>query len=427
MALEAKVGNFAKSTGGAPTDQAITGLSFLPKAMWFWATTQTAAGQVVDINMSVGVTDGTDDYSLCQTSEDAVATNSNCSRRHALKCITLMDTAATLLCEADLKSFDDNGGGDFGFTVTWTTNDGNAYIIHYLAVGGSDLTNAKVATFTAPTSSGDQSTTGTGFQPDMVFFLPFNGTSAAPSTSTSDADFGLGFGVLPTDSGDQQSTVACFSEDGTVGNANTAFIQRHDHCVEYVGNKAGGGAPVTEGNGSLKSLDSDGFTLTWGSVTSNALRVGYLALKGGSYQAGNNTAPTSTGNQSVTGVGFVPKALLFITGSDPQESLVLGQSQIAIGATSGVGEEGSIAVSDRDNVDPTEADQFNSTTKCITQELLVTAAQPDGEADLVSFDSDGYTIDWTSVNADFNLDFYHLAIGDVAAVGSQTIRKTVYY
>jgi hypothetical protein len=67
-----------------------------------------------------------------------------------------------------------------GFTIRWTTNEARADIIHYIALGGTDITNAVASDFTMTTGSGTQDVTGLGFQPDFLMFLSVEHTTASP-------------------------------------------------------------------------------------------------------------------------------------------------------------------------------------------------------------------------------------------------------
>ena len=92
----------------------------------------------------------------------------------------------TLGAEAELTSFDSDG-----FTLNWTTNESRADIIYYVALGGSDLTNALASSFTLTTGAGSQSVTGLGFQPDFLMFLSID--SASMDTNLTVASASIGF------------------------------------------------------------------------------------------------------------------------------------------------------------------------------------------------------------------------------------------
>ena len=71
-----------------------------------------------------------------------------------------------------------------------------------MAISGSAITNANAGTITAGTSTGDQSFTGVGFQPDFVMFL--SGLTESLDTNTPDMFFNTGF----MDSAGEQAAVS---------------------------------------------------------------------------------------------------------------------------------------------------------------------------------------------------------------------------
>ena len=81
----------------------------------------------------------------------------------ANKVLTMVRWGEVVVAEADLSSWDDTN-----FTLNWTTNDANAYVIHFIAIGGSDV-SARVVDWTMRTTTGNTTVTGVGFQPDVVF------------------------------------------------------------------------------------------------------------------------------------------------------------------------------------------------------------------------------------------------------------------
>ena len=64
----------------------------------------------------------------------------------------------------------------------------------------------------------------------------------------------------------------------------------------------------------LKSMDADGFTLTWTTNNASANQVHYMAFGGSELDTsiGQFNAPTTTGNHAVTGVGFTPDLIFFL-------------------------------------------------------------------------------------------------------------------
>ena len=76
------------------------------------------------------------------TSSQDGAPTSNASTRMANKVLTMVRWGEVVVAEADLSSWNDTT-----FTLNWTTNDAASYVIHYIAIGGSDI-QARVVDWT---------------------------------------------------------------------------------------------------------------------------------------------------------------------------------------------------------------------------------------------------------------------------------------
>ncbi len=399
MALTTTKGNFTKSTGGAPASQAVTGVGFTPKALFLWATPQTAAGIAGGYQLSLGASDGAIDFSACGTSEDAQAT-SDTDIRHVVKILTMMDFAQTIIAECDLTSFDADG-----FTVNWTTNDANAYVIHYLAIGGADLTNVDVDNFEINFAAGNQSITGVGFQPDCLIFFGVELFPAPPSVRGGLA-MQIGFAISST-----ERAVISWASANAISTMSTGRIQKTDECLAYYN---AGGTRIASAD--LVSMDSDGFTINKPSSGSSR-RVGFLALRGGQYSIGTETQKTSTGTKAKTGVGFQPTGLLLAGFNRASVATHQVHNRISVGAASAAGTEGGTWAGDTDALADSSTDMATSTTKVFTHIDTDAPSAVDAEADLSSFDSDGFTLDWTTADA-VAREFLFLAMGDAAAVAA---------
>lgn len=118
--------------------------------------------------------------------------------------------------------------------------------------------SVKVGTITRDMDavSGDVSYTGVGFTPGLVFF-----TAAVQTTSIS-----FGFG---------DATTSTFSRGWNAGGGSILFTGGSGACVHLYESSILGQDAV------VKSLDSDGFTLTWsksGSPTPATITIGYVAI-----------------------------------------------------------------------------------------------------------------------------------------------------
>ena len=399
MAFRTHKGSFSKSTGGAPASQEITGIPFLPKALIIWATTNpTLDTNLAGHQMAMGFTDGTAEQPVFGASETALLPSDTDRRNLDTKLLTFLNFAQGIIAECDFTSFDDNGGGDFGFTIDWTTNNVIAYQIHYLALGGDDLTNAKVGSFNSATAVGGQAVTGVGFEPDAVMFL--NSFQTAFGT-VAGLSYGLGMAVSP----DEQGAVSVASEDGISGSTNTNRYQRTNRCIAMLGDDG-----VLEAEAQFVTVASGGFTVDWLTANGTARKIAYLALKGGRYSVGAETQKTSTGTKD-TPVAFQPTGLLLAGFNNVASASVEAHNQLVIGGASAVGEEGMTWVRDNDAAVAVATGAMVSSASRIIEHRSTVSSTLQADAILDSFAFNKFVLDWQTADATAR-QFLYFAFGD---------------
>ena len=395
-----KYGSFQKSILAAPRPQAITGVGFRPKAVIFYWTKQAAAGftntgGTGGINMGIGFATGAaNERVVSVTAVDNSANSDDGRRRSDTNMITILNGGGAptgVAAQAELTSLDADG-----FTINWTTNDANAYRIHYLALGG-DVTNAVAGSFNLTTTAvpPTQSVAGLGFQPDFVMFL-WSFTEAV-NTSTATANIGVGLARSATARG----AIAYAARDNVGSNNAKRWQQRTDSTI-FVLNAAN--PPATDAIADLVTMDAGGFTINKSDRPAASTPIFYLALKGGQHQVGAFTQPAATGNQTTATVGFEPQGLALLSwnrvasvstnpvgGVGPEVS-----AAVSFGAASATTERGSTWFQDR-NVDRSDANMYTATTDAIT--LATGPSTANARADFYSFDTGGFTLNWTSADA----------------------------
>jgi hypothetical protein len=152
----------------------------------------------------------------------------------------------------------------------------------------------------------------------------------------------------------------------------------------------------------VSALGADGFTVNWTTAAGSAGSLIHFFALGGDVTArvGDFLANTSTGNQSVTGVTFKPKGLMFLdagwTTSDTSADDSWGSS--GIGFVGSDGSVGSVATDSEDAANPANTARYQRINKCITR-ISAQGASVRHEAEFVSYDADGFTINWTTVDA----------------------------
>jgi len=389
MAFSTFVGSF--TVPNATGNKATTGVGFQPKVVLFWGNGQTAdaalgtgAAAAMAIYWGVGISSS----SRVTVGEADDGVTGNPTGSDATKCLKRISGATpTVVFAADFVSQDADG-----FTVNFTTANATAYVVNFLALGGADLSNVSIVSFTSATATGNQATTGAGFKPDTILLM-----GADTSSSNNSTTFGLG-----------QSLTA----RGTASQAaNATTGGRIEKTTKVYTNIDGGSSVRCEAD--LVTLDSDGFTLNWTTASANTHTIYALCLKGGQYHVGNFLQKSGgAGSQAYTGVGFTPTGLLtFSAGQTAGAALGSIQFMSTCAASSTTNRAGvqyssgsfPVAALDRASININYADNGTPTQ--------------DVKADLTSFDADGFTFNYTTSDATIRESIY-LALGNAAAVAT---------
>jgi hypothetical protein len=406
--ISVKQGTLIKTTAGAPVSQSVTGIGFKPNAVIFFWTRQVAEGfsngdnPNANDNFGVGFATGpANERAVSVTALDASGSSADGRRRSDNKMIIFLTGGGSpaLAAEAELTSLDADG-----FTINWTTNNARAYIIHYIALGG-DISNAFAGTFNLTNGAGNDSVNTLAFQPDFVMFL-WSFTEAV-NTDTADAEVGIGFAQSPTARG----AMVYAAEDGRGTNNSKRWQQRTDSVILILNPAAN--PPNQDAIADFVSMDANGFTVSKSTLPAANVPIFYLALKGGSHKVSSFNQPAATGNQTQTGVGFRPQELILLSKNLVTSPNIQGgvgpevSGAISLGAAQAPTARGSAWVQDR-NVDSSDANMYTATTDALT--LASGPATVRAQANLVSFDDNGFTLAWT-VNEGTAREILYWAIG----------------
>ena len=394
--FQVKQGTFNKpaSTGV----QEVTLVGFKPKALLLWGTHHDTVGFNADARASFGFTDGINQFATSgRADDDGGATNAG--RSTASGCYLMSGpNLAVAEDQAEIVSFEADG-----FKIDWTTLDATfTSIIHYLALGGDDL-NAFVSNFRdSGIKDGDQSITGVGFEPSALI-TAHNEVGLLDVSVLGSGGIGLGIATSSAQMG--MRTRSFLSSSTTRGQRVDELILLHSGW----GSDPGG--PLYR-SAAWKTMDSDGFTVTWNDTTGFVTHLhGYLALSGIAAAVGVETQPTSVSEQVVTGLRFTPSWLLLYgfnrTAAGAPRSPFVDHCRHSIGGSDGTTEGGMGYYHDSDS---TDARDLQFTDKIIEFADVDAPAATEAEADLKAFDADGYTLDWTKADA-VERQFFYLALG----------------
>lgn len=402
--LRTKVGSFtAKTSTGS---QSTTGIGFQPKIVFFFSHGATTTGTATNAPFMLGVaTSSSDERSAFRVSGDNAGTSDVDGWNQNDCSLIIAGITGSVQIRADFTSMDADG-----FTLNYSTATGSAHIINYLALGGDTLTNVKTGQITEKLTTGSQSTTGVGFQPDALIMFAGYSTTSAPSSNAAGSNFTIGF----ASGANNQGVMAERGQDIAPGGSNTARYQSASNIFAFVHDST----DTVPSLASLTSFDSDGFTLNWSAVSGSAQYVFYVALKGGEYKVGSFNQATSTGNQSVATSGVLPRAVWLQSFNNITTSSVVTSDRQSMGVAASSSDRFTLWYGDQDGQNPSQADSSLDQTKIIKM-MTSGAGSPSTEAsaDLVSLNSNSFVINWSAADATAR-EILYFAMGDLPQGGA---------
>lgn len=403
MALDCAVGTL--NTGTGTSNVSVTGLSFQPKVVIFLGTISTGTGNASSCNIGMGwATSSTQRGCTFFHSRDNQATSSvGCQVR----------TDACFGLRAEDNSVND-GLLDFvsfnadGFTVVPDDAFIGNYVVGWMALGGSSLTNVIAGSFTAPTTTGTFDTTDAGFQPTSLLLLGASRNVTAFATAVTNIA-GIMFGA--TDG--TNSRCLSFVAHGGQATATTASIMRNDGILNAIADGSSTNLYTFD------SFLSNGFRLnkTDGSAGHVCL---YLAMAGASVKVSDFNHHTTTGNYSVSSVGFKPAGLITVASRQQSTYLTANASDIraSFGFAASSTQRVALGVTEDDPADPTVSSHNLQTTRLVVHDTVTEPHTLDSDIDFVSFDTDGYTLNQVTRGGVSQL--FGIAVGPAAAAGGST-------
>jgi hypothetical protein len=299
------------------------------------------------------------------------------------------------------------------FQMIYPTNNTTAYLIHYVVIGGADITNALVLEFTDKlTPTGNRNDTGFGFDPEFIFILHGPTATAAPATTSS----------YKHCVGAAKSSSARWAAGVTGQDAQTmavSFGAVNDLVTNRVINTLTNGAtPAVEASADFVAFITDGYTLNWLTVPAAARRYATLALRGGQHAVGafSKTTGASGSADDITAPGFTLKGVFQATTDRLGADGIGGDSELAIGAFDGT-REGHAWGEWSDTALNTEANVKIDTAKVISTNTGPSTMK--AEADC-SFITNGFRNTW-STNDAVATEVAWWAVGDEPAATVVTL------
>lgn len=386
----ATVSATAKTSTGTQ-DITISGFGTPVAAIVVLGVTTLDGTATAHLNWSIGFTDGTGGGSgKYLNNEDNVADSDTASDpTSGLIQIDAPGDSGTNIIYADFNAWVTDG-----IQIDWQTVTGDGERLFVVLFGG-DIEAKRESTDKASMAASESwDITSIGFQSDLVFFL-FEATDYLHTTAM-ETSFGAAW---DSGSGIVNRSWQHWHDDGIARGGPELSFSESDCIHEAQGSDA---------ELEASDFDSNGFTLTNGLGSWEGARwVTWLALRapsGESFYLDTYTNPTSSGNDAVTAPGFVPQCVLMATTT----AKAVGQETDADAASCGVSafdgtREYSIVGTAEDNEATMNTQTYFAST---AMSIVLEDGTVDEEASFVSFDVNGFTLNWPGAPGDARKHWY---------------------
>lgn len=400
MAFSSKKGSFTFPTlSGAYT---VGSLGFQPKVVLFW---------VQEVWQRNGSTNELDRCFGAATSSSAQWCSSNS--------INIVDatTSMQLMTSAVINGLSpEDASVSFRAAFTAMTSDGftinvstpvagRTLVVHYLAMGGTDL-SAAVGIAEVDDTTGSKPFTGVGFQPKALILASGPNSTYQGEYTAQKSTAQVGFATTAA----QRSTAFAFDYAAPSVVRSQAITTA---CVSRI-NPDGSVVDLA----TLSSLNADGFTLNFTAKEAQFLNLAYVALGGvAQFAVTTLTEPTVTGSFSTAGLAFSPSCALFASNGFAASTAVRTDSYSSMSA---FGDGASMGVAGHyvpnNSTAANRPTSLNSTAYVLgTGYLTEDSAQ--SAASLVSSNSAGITVNFATVSGS-SIVYYGLYAGSgVTSVG----------
>jgi hypothetical protein len=315
---------------------------------------------------------------------------------------------ASLEAEADFSAWTSNG-----VTINWASAPDAAYLMTVVFFAGTDLSAyADGEINLGNTTDLETDITGPGFQPDIVIAGMCLGVNNPGTISHGRNSFG--FVHYDGVSTYTQRTITTVTEDSKATTEVDSAL-RNDAIVVEISSAA-----AFDWWGEAGGFDSSGFSVWSRNNGANQRDLNYLALSfGGAVDSwiGTHTTPTSTGNDSETGPSFTPQFVLMITSLMEAHNTAYDD-----GRAGTIGLSVFDANDEYSTVVSAEDASATSDSQSLSDDRAIVIPDDDGtldiEATFVSFDANGWTVNYSNAPSTAKL-LPALAIEEYTAAAGQ--------
>lgn len=366
----------------------VSGLTFQPNAIIFWwnglNSATDATSETTNQNQGYGFATSTSDRCCAGAfGQDGAGSMTTGTYGSTVGAITLVASPGGGGVDIDIDAITSDG-----FRLIVDTADATlAASVFWLALGGSDITNAATGTLTEPAATGNQSYTvggGAGWQPTITFF------AGSVSLSTNVGDAGLTFGAA-TGTGAGNQFVVVNNQDQGSANSDADRYMRGDECLAYIAVAGGNPAVRAQFNG----FDSVGFDLNWVARAVTGRSYIYLAIAAGSnVKVGTTTVNLTNVNDTstVSGLSFQPEGGMVVTHGTTEQTAGTSTTEGMLSVGSFTSTSSRQCQSFRDETGTGNAEINLGLSYDEVLQLLTTTGTVDAEADINAINTDGFQL-----------------------------------
>ena len=384
MGVNAAVVDAEAQAATGDQDITIASLGWTPTAYICWASSAVTDGvDAAHFVTSFGMSDDTREVCLSSSVEDGAGSANSFREMDSDQIIRLHDgtTGGTDGLATHVAMISD------GVRINWSNTYTTRVRMHFLFLGGTDL-EVHVGSDTHP--GGDDvanDTTDPGFQPDVVIYGSTSGSLDSGSGSNA-------YNHISGADDTRQAFVLAYDRDGQ-NTIKSALVNYDNRVIQSMHSDTLVNRFVEH-----TSMLATGFRTTMRNVRgSAALDFIYIALKSttnGMFVGMIQGPAAGTGDKAVTGIGFKPQVVcLAAQGNVTLNSISSGgneTSAMSIGLFDGT-RETSVGGYNDDGVWTSVAmSRWNSTALFLDDGSGTT----NYDAAFTSFDTDGYTLDYTT-------------------------------
>lgn len=407
MALDIKQTTVALNTTTGLQNITISGFGTPKAAIVMLNYSDSGQDSTVSVSrMSYGFTDGVSNYQVSFESNDGAATSS--TRRSGDSSLGMLQ----LTSGATLANIVFNAWITDGIQINITTAFGTPSVYAtVILLGGSDLLNVSVGAVKLTNGTSSTAISSLSFEPTIVNTIGVGLNTIGNSTITV-----MSLGYSHND-GTAKNKGVIYHDSNSFG---TSSVESYSATARCAGQIISGALTWT---GYISSYATNGFTYTHDTNTGGDY-VFYLAMElGGGIGVNIDLidSPSTTGSFAKTGVGFQPNYLMLASaeGTNADAIQATDADGFSVYSTDGTSES-THAGSSQDAVTTTNTASRVSTDLAFLHSGNAIATQ----GSLTSFDSDGYTLNITTLTA--QKKWLQLAFG-AASSGINVTPLTVNY